>query len=70
MIHWEENNVFIPGVTFHLIKFNTHHPEECCVSQGLVLIDGGQNAENQTGQNYEKPARNKADHILVLIKVS
>lgn len=40
---------------------NTHHPEECCVSQSLVLVDGRQNAEDQTGQNYEKPVGDKAD---------
>ncbi len=44
------------------IKFNTHHPKECFVSQGLVLFNGGQNAEDQTGQNYEEPAENTADH--------
>lgn len=40
------------------------------MSQGLVLVDGRQNAEDQTGQDYEKPEGNKADHTLVLIKVS
>lgn len=47
-----------------LIKFNTHHPEERSVSQGLVLFDGRQDAEDQTGQNYEEPVGESRTNII------
>lgn len=50
------------------IKADTHHPEECCVSQGLVLVNGRQNTEDQTRQNYEKPAGNKANYKSIFHK--
>lgn len=42
---------------------NTHHPEKCCVSQVLVLVNGREDTQDQTGQNYKKPAgeKNTAD---------
>lgn len=39
------------------------------MSQGLVLVDGGQNAEDEAGQNYEEPAGHKADQTLFWNKV-
>lgn len=42
-----------------MIKSSTHHPEERRVSQRLVLVDGGQDAEDETGQNDEEPEDTK-----------
>lgn len=36
--------------------------------QGLVLMNGRENTEDQTGQNYQKSAENEREHILILIK--
>lgn len=36
--------------------------------QGLVLLNGRENTEDQTGQNYQKSAENEREHTLILIK--
>lgn len=54
---------------FLFLKFNTHHPEECCVRQGLVLLNGRENTEDQTRQNYQKSGENEREHMLILIKM-
>lgn len=38
------------------------------MSKSLVLVNGGENTEEQTGQNYEKPGGNEADHTSDVIK--
>lgn len=39
------------------------------MSQGLVLINGREDTQDQTGQNYEKPVEKNTEHTLVLIKM-
>lgn len=52
-------------------QINTHHPEKCCVCQVLVLVNGREDTQDQTGQYYEKPAGEKkhSRSTLVLIQV-
>ena len=38
---------------------SSYHPEECFVSEVDVLVDGGQNAEDETDKNCHKTAANK-----------
>lgn len=59
--HLTDGIIFTPG------KLKTHHPEECCLRQGLVLVDGGEDAEDQTGQNHEEPAGRRIQQTLTLI---
>lgn len=58
---------FTDGIIFTPGKLKTHHPEECCLRQGLVLVDGGEDAEDQTGQNHEEPAGRRTQQTLTLI---
>lgn len=48
----------------------THHPEERGVSEGLVLVDGGEDAEDETRQNNEEPEEGQkyTEHQFLLPK--
>lgn len=51
-------------------RLNTHHPEECRVSERLVLVDGGEDAEDETRQNNEEPGegQKQTKHQFLLPK--
>lgn len=48
----------------------THHPEERRVSEGLVLVDGGEDAEDEACQNNEEPEEGQkySEHQFLLPK--
>lgn len=60
---WSLTQVFL-----YWTKFNTHHPEESCVSEVLVLVNGREHAEDQTGQNNEKPGEGRNAPNVSLLK--
>lgn len=66
MILWEV--VRSENVVASLRGLETHHPEERGVSEGLVLVDGGEDAEDETCQNNEEPEEGQkySEHQFLL----